>query len=588
MPIELWLVKSLVDRIRQWHSPDSITPILLEAAWLGALMVLNNIVLGVPIPMAMTRLMEIGAHEEQRLLMRRHASLPLAVIETPAAQDLYDRAAKISFYDIYNTGTQLLQSCLQAAVLIAMMLFFGQWLPVFLLVAAGLLLVRVSGKSAESIEQTDRSQTSGRRLLGHYAALMTGRESAKELRLFGLQPLLAARWTQLHKQQARQSLQAARGSELRKLGPELLMALLGGILIAMLVLLPNASHLSAGDFTLLFMAFTMLLSQLPGWIAQGMNMRTQFMRWEEYNAYMRLDGVQKASSEPFMHHETPDFPETPEAPETPATPRASEAPGSPEAIEAPAIDAADRHIHGLDLRVHQVSFAYPGSEKQAVQDVSFVIPSGCRAALVGHNGSGKSTLVKLLTGLYAPDAGEILWRQADGASLNHGERNRLMSAVFQDFTKLAITLRENVAIGALPELNNDGKLAAALQAVGAGYRDLDAQLGAAFGGIEPSGGEWQRIVTARALLRDAKFVFFDEPTAALDPAAERQAFDLFLHVTKGRSALLVTHRLGAARLADRILVMKDGRLVEEGTHEELMQRQGEYSRMFALQASWYQ
>jgi ATP-binding cassette subfamily B protein len=162
--------------------------------------------------------------------------------------------------------------------------------------------------------------------------------------------------------------------------------------------------------------------------------------------------------------------------------------------------------------------------------------------------------------------------------------------VFQDFAQLYLTLRENVALGKPSAQGEDGTLQQALFAAGISgdkYRELDMQLGAAFGGIEPSGGEWQKIVTARAILKEADFVFFDEPTAALDPQAEKEAVQLFLRVTAGRSALLVTHRLGAARLADVIFVLKGGRLVEQGTHDELMQLNGEYGRMFQMQAAWY-
>jgi ABC-type multidrug transport system fused ATPase/permease subunit len=150
-----------------------------------------------------------------------------------------------------------------------------------------------------------------------------------------------------------------------------------------------------------------------------------------------------------------------------------------------------------------------------------------------------------------------------------------------------VRLRENVALGQLAELHNDPAIEAALRSAGYRKSGLDTLLGAAFGGIEPSGGEWQKIATARALMRDADFVFFDEPTAALDPQAEREAFELFMKVTEGKSALLVTHRLGAAKLADLVFVLRQGKLVEQGTHEELMRMNGEYSRMYRTQASWY-
>ncbi|MDF2668340.1 MAG: Xenobiotic-transporting ATPase [Paenibacillus sp.] len=242
------------------------------------------------------------------------------------------------------------------------------------------------------------------------------------------------------------------------------------------------------------------------------------------------------------------------------------------------------------LEVKDLSFTYTGTAHEALRGINLTIPIGCRAAVVGENGSGKSTLVKLLTLLYKPNKGEIHWIDGLGNKVGGTSVRNQMSAVFQDFAPLYLTVRENVALGKYTAFTDDNALhkSLILSGIGKKLRDLDLQLGAVFGGPEPSGGEWQKIVTARAIVRDAAFVFFDEPTAALDPQAEKEAFELFLKVTEGRSALLVTHRLGAARLADLIFVMKDGCLIEQGTHDELMQLNGEYGTMFRMQAEWYQ
>jgi ATP-binding cassette subfamily B protein len=276
------------------------------------------------------------------------------------------------------------------------------------------------------------------------------------------------------------------------------------------------------------------------------------MRWQDYRAFMALDEVWAEPVGREMDH----------------------------TVEG----------RGLQVEAQQLRFRYPGSDRDVLQELSLTIPFGCRAAVVGENGSGKSTLVKLLTGLYKPTAGEIRWVDGLHNRVNGDLVGNHLSAVFQDFAQLYLTLRENVALGKPSAQGEDGTLQQALFAAGISgekYRELDMQLGAAFGGIEPSGGEWQKIVTARAILKEADFVFFDEPTAALDPQAEKEAVQLFLRVTEGRSALLVTHRLGAAKLADIIFVLKGGRLVEQGTHDELMQLNGEYGRMFQLQAAWY-
>jgi ATP-binding cassette subfamily B protein len=572
LPAELWFVKTLVDRIQQWSAPQPIGPIVASAAWLAILMGVINIGLGVPIPMAQTRLNEIGALEGQRLLLHKTARLPLASVEAPHVGDLRERAMQVSIYETFNTGIQMMQNVMRAAILIGIMLVYGQTLPAVAVCAAALLLAYVSGRSAESLEKLNRMQAPNRRLLSYYASLMTRREAAKEIRLFGLGGLLADRWKSSYERQADETGKAVRASELRKIGPELLSALVGGLIVAMLVLLPGASELSAGDFSILFMVVTMLVSQLPDLIGGGAILRRQRLRWEDFRAYMELEEDKNRREEQEPEDSNAKI----------RTGISSEANGAV-ATAGPA--------NGFLLQVRDLRFRYPGALRDTIHDLSLTIPPGCTAALVGENGSGKSTLVKLLTGLYAPSAGEVVWRNV-GRDAVEGKSAALavgnFSAVFQDFAKLQVTLRENVALGKLSAIREDTALQAALLDAGSKLHGLDRQIGAPFGGIEPSGGEWQKIVTARALLRDAGFVFFDEPTAALDPQAEKEAFELFLRVTEGRSALLVTHRLGAAKLADTIFVLKDGRLAEQGTHEELMRRDDEYSRMFRLQARWYE
>ncbi|MDB5083640.1 MAG: transporter ATP-binding protein, partial [Bacilli bacterium] len=278
----------LVDHIQVWTVQDPVGPIIMLAVWLTLLMLANNIG-GVPIPMAMTRLMEIGTLEEQRLLLKKTSRLPLAAVESPMIKDLRERANQISLYEIYNTGVQLLHLALRSATLIAVMLAYGQWIPVTSVCLVAVVVSLVSGKSAESVERLARKQTPDRRLLEHYATLMTKRESAKEIRLFGLNNLLAKRWSDLYEQQARQTESVVFSTEIRKLGPEIMMALISGLLIALLALLPGANKHTAGDFSLLFMALTMLLSQMPGLIGQGVSMKKQYMRWEDFRVYMELE-----------------------------------------------------------------------------------------------------------------------------------------------------------------------------------------------------------------------------------------------------------------------------------------------------------
>ncbi len=253
---------------------------------------------------------------------------------------------------------------------------------------------------------------------------------------------------------------------------------------------------------------------------------------------------------------------------------------------------------GVELR--QVSFRYPGAVENALENVTLSICPGESVALVGENGAGKSTLVRLIAGLYQPDSGSV---QVDGADLHDAAaetRFERLSAVFQHYQRYRMTLLENVRMSA-PQAEPDGmeaherERAAAALTVSGFYdgqgthpgADLDTMLAREFGGIDLSGGEWQRVAIARGLYRPHDTIILDEPTTAIDPLEEDRLYRAFLDTARGKTAIIVTHRLGLARIADRILVMEHGRIVQDGSHAELIAAPGPYARMFQAQAAWY-
>ena len=245
------------------------------------------------------------------------------------------------------------------------------------------------------------------------------------------------------------------------------------------------------------------------------------------------------------------------------------------------------------LRFEKVSFRYPGSEQDVLKDVSLELKAGERMALVGGNGAGKTTLVKLMMGLYRPTAGTIY---LGGKALDEWPKEAVrlqFAAVFQDFVRYQFSVRENIAFGALGRATDaEVERAAALAGV-AEYAEkmpakYDTLLGKELGGEDLSTGQWQKLATARALVRGAEIVVLDEPTAALDPKAEAEIYERFGEMTRGKSSVLISHRLGSARTCDRIVVLKEGQIIEVGSHDELMLSKGEYSHLFRLQAQWYE
>jgi len=247
---------------------------------------------------------------------------------------------------------------------------------------------------------------------------------------------------------------------------------------------------------------------------------------------------------------------------------------------------------GFDFR--NVYFVYPGTDRVVLNRLNFHLDPGERVALIGENGQGKTTLVKLITRLYDPTEGEILLDGVDLREYDLADLYREIGVIFQDFMRYEMTARENIAVGKIEEIADLPALTTAAQKslaneviahLGAGYEQM---LGRRFeGGVDLSGGEWQKLALARAYLRDAQLLILDEPTAALDARSEYQVFQRFSELTAGKMALFISHRFSTVRMADRIVVLADGNIAEEGTHDQLTRAGGRYAEMFELQAASY-
>lgn len=247
---------------------------------------------------------------------------------------------------------------------------------------------------------------------------------------------------------------------------------------------------------------------------------------------------------------------------------------------------------GFEFR--NVSFAYPGTTRRILKDFNFTIRPGERIALIGENGQGKTTVVKLVTRLYDPTEGQILLDGIDLREYSIDDLHQEMGVIFQDFVRYEMTVRENIGVGRVEVPHSQDEIEYAAQKslatdvvkkLDGGY---DQMLGRRFvSGVDLSGGEWQKIALARAYLRDAQLLILDEPTAALDAKSELEVFERFAELTAGKMALLISHRFSTVKMADRIVVLEGGRLVEEGTHQQLMSLSGRYAAMFEMQAASY-
>ena len=258
----------------------------------------------------------------------------------------------------------------------------------------------------------------------------------------------------------------------------------------------------------------------------------------------------------------------------------------------PAGDRAGPGTGGA-VTARNVSFMYPGANMAAVSDVNMDLSPGTTVALVGANGAGKTTLAKLLLGLYVPSSGNVVRGTVNTRDATRQDIRERTSAVFQNFQRYQMTLRDNVGLADATRAEDEQTVIRALERGGVpaelwqGAEGLDLMLSRQFGTRDLSLGQWQRVAIARGLFREHDVILLDEPTASIDPLEEQAVYERFMEMAAGRTAILVTHRLGSARLADRILVMRDGRIVEDGTHERLLERRGLYHEMFAAQSAWY-
>jgi len=397
-------------------------------------------------------------------------------------------------------------------------------------------------------------QTPVTRKIDYLTHLLTERSAAKELRIFQIHSYLISRLEHFYWKNANEKVLLEKKIALSSFGVDSVSSLLLHIGIAFLFWLSTIGHMTIGYYISLVQAMSASQNLLQQVAFQISTLHENTLYFNNYNDFMNLPEEKTINSFGIFPHKI------------------------------------SKGIH-----VHNLSFSYSHRpENKVLNNISLSIPPGEKVAIVGENGAGKSTLIKCILGLYPLTKGDILFDNISIRSISPDELRKHVTATFQDFVNYQLSVRENIGLGNVDFLHDDKKILDAAKR-GDSYdiisqmkNGLDAELGFAFhGGRELSHGQWQKIAMSRSFLRDAQIIILDEPTSALDPLAEAKVFERFLSLAEDRTAIFISHRLGSCRMADRIIVLKDGAIVEQGNHEYLMSKNGEYSRMFQSQAKWY-
>lgn len=396
-------------------------------------------------------------------------------------------------------------------------------------------------------------QTPRLRLRQYLSLVQTGRDEAKEVRAFGLTGFLRGRFDAVYADYLDDLRDHVRHRTRLALTGNLLSAVFLAATLFVLVWLIGQERVDLASAGAAIVAIRLLATQVTSTIRSAQGVFESGLFLDDLNDFvgMRPSGDPVVSGDP-----------------------------APDAFE--------------ELTVDRVSFSYPGSDTPALEDVDLRLKAGEVVALVGENGSGKTTLAKLLAALYDPTRGAVRWDGRDATNFRRDDLRRSVALIFQDFVHYHLSAADNIGIGDVDRIDDRAAVEAAgrraeidgaIQHLPDGY---DTILSRMFkGGRDVSGGQWQRVALARAFFRDAPLVILDEPTASLDPRAEHRLFTSLRDLLDGRSVLFISHRFSTVRSADRIYVLRDGRVIEHGTHDALMAQDGHYAELFRLQAAAY-
>ncbi|HLH07798.1 MAG TPA: ABC transporter ATP-binding protein [Terriglobales bacterium] len=552
LPVGLyWITKLIIDGIVH-HAPGRHIWELVGIEFGLALLIS---VLSRSIDYSDTLLAERYTRHVSIQVMKHASELDVIAYEDPVFYDRLERA-RVQATDrlamIQSLG-RLVQQVITAISMSVTIMAFSPWL--ILLLIAGVVPAFLGESHFAFLGYAKNfRQTPIKRQLDYLRVLGGSKEAAKELRLFGLKNFLTNRFTQLANGIYEEDVALAR----RRLVAGGLLSIIGtlGYYLAYVFVIWKTviGAFTLGTLTLLAAAIQQASSNIQQTFSTLAGVADQALFLTDLLAFFQMQPTIRSK---------------------------------PNALKAP------RPIkRGFEFR--KVSFSYPGSPRLILNQLDFHLQPGERVALIGENGQGKTTIVKLITRLYDPTEGQILLDGVDLREYDLEDLYREIGVIFQDFMRYEMTARENIAVGRIEDIENVPLVKTAAHksladdVIAKLPNSYEQMLGRRFeGGVDLSGGEWQKVALARAYLRDAQLLILDEPTAALDAKSEFEVFQRFAELTTGKMALFISHRFSTVRMADRIVVLEQGKIAEEGNHDQLARMGGRYAEMFEMQAASY-
>lgn len=497
-----------------------------------------------------------GVYEKGTSMFRIHlyekmANLPLIAFENAETLNQKERAEKAvndeTLSSLFNRSLIFLRSTVSIISVVAILAGFSLWLvPVSLLSVLPYLFAKlIRGKEFYHVKRAQAKKT---RLLSYLWTLFNGRQSAKEMRVMGFDSYITNRWASV-RDEVNEELWSINVKDNKSLLLCDAIRILGyGVSIAIVLMLVVSGAISIGVFGASITAFLSVQGSMKEFLIDFGRLPEQIGYARDYYEFLNIPEEQNGN------------------------------------LPYPGLKS--------EIVLNGVSFAYPNAENLALKNIHLTIRKGEKIAILGENGCGKTTLSKLILGLYPAQTGTV---QYDGSNVSAFTKESLyptISAVAQNFVSYNLTLRENIAISDVVHLTDDASIEKSIADVGlksilVDTGGLDGELGPVFGGAELSGGQWQKLAIARGLFKKSEFIILDEPTSALDPFIETEILSKFIEIAKDKTAVIISHRVGLCKLVDKIVVMRQGEIVETGTHRDLMAAGGEYHRLYTAQEQWY-